>query len=80
MNAQEVVAAAMSLSEEERAQVLRRLLDAVDPGDDLTDEDWAAEWGPELDARVDEAIANPTTLVDGEVVLAELRRKYGRTK
>lgn len=81
MNVNDVVAAAMSLTDEERWEVLERLLDSVDPGDEqLTDGEWAGAWLPEVEARMAEAVTDPHALVDGDVVFADLRRKYASKK
>jgi putative addiction module component (TIGR02574 family) len=80
MNAAEVVNAALSLSEEERREVVNRLLDTLDPGEDLTEGEWLAAWLPEIERRMEESRTNPDSLVPAEVVFAELRKKYGTKK
>ncbi len=77
MTAADVVSAALSLSEEERREIVDRLLDTLDRGEALTEKEWFAAWLPEIENRMKDASENPDSLVPADVVFTELRRKYG---
>ena len=75
MNTNEVVAAAKCLSEDERWEVVGRLLEDLDPGDGLSEDDWSAAWLPEIEARIAEAERDPSVLLDGPGVMEALRKR-----
>lgn len=77
MNTDEIANAALLLPEDERWKLLRQLLDSVEPGEDLSQAEWAEAWGSEVERRMEEAEGDPTVLVPGELVFAELRKKHG---
>jgi putative addiction module component (TIGR02574 family) len=79
MNAHEILDAALALPEEDRWEVLERLLGSVDPGDArLTSAEWEAAWLPEIERRIEEIESGAAELLPAEDVFSDLRRKYAR--
>ena len=63
----------MALSEEERDRLTCEMLDGLDgPPDRRTDQQWAVE----IERRIAEIDAGTAELVDAEVVIARLRRRF----
>jgi len=63
---------ALQLSDEERGKLVARLLQSLDPDDELSPEQWDKAWSTELDQRVREVREGTVELVDGDEMLAEL--------
>jgi len=70
-----VLAQALQLPEEERGDLVARLLRSLEPddGDEVTGDDWEGAWSAEIDRRVEEVRNGTADLVDGETVLRESR-------
>jgi len=68
-----ILSDALSLDIHTRAQVAEALLASLD-----TDEDFSVspEWLEEIHRRCDEIDSGRTSLLDGDSVLGELRKKY----
>ena len=64
---------AMQLEPAARALVAETLLESLDLGDDVA---VSKEWLEEIQRRCSEIDSGKTTLVDGALVINELREKY----
>ncbi|MBV8209933.1 MAG: addiction module protein [Burkholderiaceae bacterium] len=65
---EDLAAQALLLSDDERAELVSRLLESLSPAPDFD-----AEWAAEVDRRIDEIEAGRAVLVPGEEVIARLR-------
>ena len=72
--AEEVLEAAMALSEEERAELADRIQESLDG---FKTPELAAEWNAEIVARLKEIDDGTAELIPSEEVHRELREKYG---
>jgi hypothetical protein len=74
---EKVLEQALSLNEEERSELIARLLPTLEPddGDVVADEEWQAAWTAELDKRVSEVRDGSVELIDGNAVMQEVRRR-----
>ena len=72
--AEEVLEAAMALTEEERAEVAERLQESVSP---FATPEIAAAWKKEIARRIQEADEGTVPSVPEEEVDRRLREKYG---
>lgn len=66
---------ALALPDEERGELIARLLRTLEPddGEELTSETCEAAWSEEIDRRVLEIRSGSVVLVDGDEVLREIR-------
>jgi putative addiction module component (TIGR02574 family) len=66
---------ALALPEEERGELIARLLRSLEPdvGDELTTDAWEAAWSSEIERRANEVRSGSVALVDGDDVLREMR-------
>lgn len=66
---------ALQLPEQERSELVARLLRSFESTDDedLTSDEWEAAWAKELDDRNREVRDGTADLVDGDAVLDEAR-------
>lgn len=68
---------AAKLSDDERAELARFLIDSLeDPADD---EDFDSLWGPVIERRLGEIDRGEVKLIPGDEVFAKLRAKLGQT-
>jgi hypothetical protein len=72
---EKVLEQALSLNEEERSELVARLLPTLEPedGETVTDEEWQAAWSVEIEKRVNEVRDGSAELIDGDEVLREVR-------
>ena len=65
---------ALQLPDEERGKLAARLLESLGPedGDELSSDEWDAEWSAELARRVREVREGSVALVDSDEMLAEM--------
>ena len=63
---------ALQLSDEERGKLAARLLQSLDPDNELSPEQWDDVWSAGLDQRVREVREITVELVDGDEMLAAL--------
>jgi len=70
-----VLEQALKLSDDERGELVERLLQSLgaEDGDEVTGEAWNAAWSAELDRRVAEVDEGAVELVDGDEALAQVR-------
>jgi hypothetical protein len=47
------------------------------PGEDLSPAEWNAAWAEEIARRIGEVERGEVELLDGDEVMAEIRKKYG---
>jgi len=68
-----VLEQALRLSEEDRSELVERLLRSLEPddGEELTPEAWEAAWSAEIQRRLREVREGAVELVDGDEVLGE---------
>jgi len=66
---------ALQLPDDERGQLIARLLRTLEPddGEEIAGAAWEAAWSAAIDRRVREVRDGSVALVDGDEVLAELR-------
>jgi len=71
-----VIEQALQLNEDERGEVIARLLRSLEPddGDELEGEAWEAAWGAEIERRVRSIDDGTATLIDADEVRAQIRR------
>jgi putative addiction module component (TIGR02574 family) len=72
---EELLAAALNLPPEERAELARDLLASLDEGDDLAPEEWEAAWSDEIEKRLREIRSGEAKLIDGDEALRQVRRQ-----
>jgi len=74
---EKVLEEALSLNEDERSELVARLLPTLEPddGETLTEEEWQAAWSVELEKRVNEVRDGSVEIVDGEELMREMRRR-----
>ncbi|HVK78414.1 MAG TPA: addiction module protein [Kofleriaceae bacterium] len=76
-----VLAQALQLPEEERGDLVARLLRSLEPDDDeVTGDEWEAAWSSELDRRVREVRTGAVELIDGDEALARVRTAIERRR
>jgi putative addiction module component (TIGR02574 family) len=75
MTADEIIAAAMTLPPEARAQIAEELFDSLDPARKQVD----AAWAEEIERRISDVEAGRADLVPHDQAMAEARRRL-RTK
>jgi putative addiction module component (TIGR02574 family) len=81
LTTQELLAAALSLPEDQRAELARNLLDSLDDGQDLSPDEWKAAWSDEIERRVHEIRTGKADLIDGDEALRQVRdRLQSRSK
>ncbi len=73
MDAQTITEQALKLTPAARAYIAEILLESLDYEEDFPVSD---EWRQEIQKRCREIDANPSRLLDGEQVMAELRQRY----
>ncbi len=66
-----------SLPDETTPDVIRCEVDRLHDGEALTDEEWEAEWGEEIERRIADHEAGRTVGVPWEDVMRRLREKFG---
>ena len=66
-----------ALTAEERAEVAQYLATLDDEGDDLTPEEWEAEWVDEINRRIEDSKAGKTVGIPHEEVMRRMKEKYG---
>jgi len=68
-----VLEQALRLSEEDRSELVERLLRSLEPddGEELMPEAWEAAWSAEIQRRLREVREGAVELVDGDEVLGE---------
>jgi hypothetical protein len=74
---EKVLEQALSLNEEERTELVARLLPTLEPADGETvgEEEWQTAWSAELNKRAAEVADGSVELVDGDDVMREVRRR-----
>jgi hypothetical protein len=79
MTTQELLAAALELPEEKRAELARNLLASLDTDvsdlGDMSSEEWTAAWSDEIRRRVVEIRSGQAVLVDGDDALQQVRER-----
>ena len=77
-NGRQLLEKALRLPEKERAQLASELLRSLegDEEHELSADEWAAAWGPELERRVRAIEEGTATLHESDEVFAALRDKY----
>jgi putative addiction module component (TIGR02574 family) len=81
LTTQELLAAALSLPEDQRAELARNLLDSLDDGQDLSPDEWKEAWSDEVERRVHEIRTGKADLIDGDEALRQVRdRLQSRSK
>ena len=70
-----VLEQALQLTEDERGEVIARLLRSLEPhdGKEVAGEEWEAAWSAELDQRVREIRDGTVQLIDGDEAFAKVR-------
>jgi len=73
-----VLAQALQLPDEQRGELVARLLRSLEPeeGDEITGEEWEATWSDEVSRRIHEVEDGSAELIDGDEVLREARARY----
>lgn len=73
----EIVDRALQLSSKDRAKIAEVLLRSLDPpGEDISDEEWARAWGPELERRALAFERGETEGLDWRESLARVRESF----
>lgn len=74
---QVLIEQAMSLPEDERAELATVLLRSLEPDDEpeLTEAEWQADWAAELERRAESVRNGTATLVDGDEAMRAIRAK-----
>jgi hypothetical protein len=70
---QELLAAALSLPEDQRAELAHKLLASLDDREELSPDDWEAVWSDEIERRVHELRSGKAEMVDGNDALRQVR-------
>ena len=79
--AEKILSDALKLPEQARAKVASRLLESLDADDDgLTQKEWEASWGEEIDRRRAELQSGKVKAIPAEKVFEEARRFLKRRK
>ncbi len=74
LTTQELLAAALSLSADQRAELARNLLASLDDREeDLSPEEWEAVWSDEIERRVNGLRSGKAELIDGDEGLRRVR-------
>lgn len=70
-----VLEQALQLSDDERGELIARLLRSLEPDDDeeVVGDEWEAAWSTELDHRVREIRDGSIELIDGDEAIAKVR-------
>ena len=76
-SAEKVLSDALSLSETERAEVVARLMETLDPAGDQVDQGYDAAWQAELEERGRQLDSGEVKAIPWEDVRRELRTKGG---
>jgi hypothetical protein len=70
----EILERALQLSSKDRGKIVEILIRSLDPpGDDLSEEEWAKVWGPELERRALACERGEMEVVDWRESLARVR-------
>ena len=75
MTLNQLTVEALALPKEDRALLVERLVESLDPTDDA---DLRAVWGAEARRRLDDVRADRVQSIPGEEVLARVRQAVGR--
>jgi putative addiction module component (TIGR02574 family) len=67
---------ALQLKEEERGELIARLLQSLEPddGEEVHGDAWEDAWSEEIDRRVREIRDGKVELIDGDEAMARVRR------
>lgn len=70
-----VLEQALQLTDDERGELIARLLRSLEPddGEEVIGDDWEAAWSTELDNRVREIRDGSIELIDGDEAIAKVR-------
>lgn len=70
-----VLEQALQLPDDERGELIARLLRSLEPddGEEVIGDEWEAAWSTELDSRVREIRDGSIELVDGDEAIAKVR-------
>jgi hypothetical protein len=79
---QELLAAALSLPADQRAELAHNLLASLDDREeDLSPDEWEAVWSDEIERRVHELRSGKAETIDGDEALRQVRdRLQSRSK
>lgn len=78
---QSLFSTALSLPPEERVEIAEQLLASVDDSQwswENADPAWRAEWEAEIQRRIEEVRTGKSHLIDGELVMQELRERFSK--
>jgi hypothetical protein len=66
---------ALQLTDDERGELIARLLRSLEPddGEEVIGDEWEAAWSTELDDRVREIRDGSIELIDGDEAIAKVR-------
>lgn len=81
LTTQELLAAALSLPADQRAELAHDLLASLDDREDLSPDEWEAVWSDEIERRVHDLRSGKAETIDGDEALRQVRdRLQSRSK
>src|SRR5215204_2728999 len=80
MSREDILAAALQLSMEDRAALVQELLMSMSPDDGLTAEEWEVAWAEEIRRRMERLDRGESSARPWREVLSEIRSGLKRTR